>query len=149
MTPLACRWLLVAGVLGSLSVGLGAFAAHSLPAWLESQGYVGEEVESRLANFETAAKYQIYGSLFLLAMALVVDRHPRPAWRWACWLMLAGTLVFAGAVYGVALAPADWRRVFGPVAPLGGTGMILAWAAVALGAFAKGGHAPSQPSDSA
>jgi uncharacterized membrane protein YgdD (TMEM256/DUF423 family) len=148
MNPLATRWLVVAGVLGALSVVLGAFAAHALPDYLQSQGHAGADLEGRLANFETAARYQTYASLFLLAMAMVLDRQPRMAWRAACWLMLLGTIVFAGAVYGVALAPVDWRRVFGPIAPLGGTGMILAWAAVAVGAV-WAPKTPLQPANSA
>lgn len=133
MNSLASRWLVVAGVLGAISVLLGAFAAHALPNYLESQGWEGEDLERRLANFETAARYQTYATLFLLGMALLVDRQPRFAWRVACWLMLAGVVVFAGSLYGVALASPEWRKVLGPIAPFGGTSMVLAWAAMAWG----------------
>lgn len=133
MSPVAQRWLIVAGVLGALSVLLGAFGAHALPGYLESQGWKEADLERRMANFETAARYQTYAALFLLGMAVVIDRVPRKSWQAACWLMLAGAVVFGGALYGVALAPDGWRRVFGPIAPLGGASMALAWGAAAWG----------------
>ena len=135
MTQLAMRWIAVAALLGALSVALGAFAAHSLPNYLSEQGASGQDLARRLANFDTAARYQTYGAFFLLGMALALDRQARSAWRLACWAMLLGVCIFSGVLYGVALATPDWQKVFGRLAPIGGSLMIVGWIAAGVGAL--------------
>ena len=134
MSQPALRWIVVAAVLGALSVVLGAFAAHGLPNYLEWRGASGEQLARRLANFDTAARYQTYAALFLLGMSLAIDRAPRVAWRVACWSMLVGSLIFAAVLYGVAVATPEWQGLLGPFAPIGGTLMIVAWVAATVGA---------------
>ncbi len=129
------RWMMVAAVMGALAVALGAFAAHGLPNFLAEQGASGADLARRLANFDTAARYQSFGALFLLGLALALDREPRVAWRVACWGMLLGIVIFSGVLYGVAIASPDWQKVLGRFAPLGGSLMILAWVAAGVGAM--------------
>jgi uncharacterized membrane protein YgdD (TMEM256/DUF423 family) len=112
----------VAGaVLAGTAVVTGAFAAHGL------RGRVPPDL---LAVFETGARYQMYHGLALIAAALATQRFPGarlvPVW----WLFLAGTLVFSGSLYLLALTGVSG---FGAVTPIGGVLLIAGWAAFAVG----------------
>lgn len=112
----------LAALVCALAVAFGAFGAHGLRARLEP---------AALEQWNTAARYFLYAGLgaFLASLATVV-LGPRAAT--AGWTLLAGGVVFAGAVGGLALGAPRW---LGAVAPLGGLGLIagfllLAWVAL-------------------
>ena len=48
------------------------------------------------------------------------------------WLMTAGIVLFSGSLYVLAVSGQKW---LGAVAPIGGTALILAWAALAWSVF--------------
>lgn len=106
---------------GALAVVLGAFGAHGLKGTLESQGGV--------SIWETASHYHLLHAVALYAMAVGAPRR-RTAW----FLMLLGTIVFSGSLYGLAVGGPRW---LGPVTPLGGLAMVLGWGALALPAADK------------
>lgn len=110
---------------GALAVALGAFAAHGLEGVLPAE---------RLGWIETGARYEMAHALALLAVAWIVERRPHPLARVAGWAFAAGTLLFCGGLYVVALA--DWRFVM-PVVPVGGTAFILGWAALLVAALRR------------
>jgi uncharacterized membrane protein YgdD (TMEM256/DUF423 family) len=103
-----------------VSVAAGAFGAHALRARLAPE---------YLAVFETAARYQMYHALGLLAVAWAVTRWPGSSAVWAGWLFVAGTLVFSGCLYALALTGVRW---LGAVAPLGGVAFLAGWICLAL-----------------
>ena len=107
----ARAWAATGALLVALGVALGAFGAHALDGRLS---------EARLATFETAVRYQTYQALGLILLALL----PRTV-RAAAPILLAGTVVFAGALY--ALVALD-LPLLGAVAPVGGALMIAGWA---------------------
>jgi uncharacterized membrane protein YgdD (TMEM256/DUF423 family) len=113
-------------ILGSLSglvgVAAGAFGAHGLRARLAPE---------LLAVFETGARYQMYHALALLAAAWVAGRWPGPLATWAGWLFVAGTVIFSGSLYALALSGVRW---LGAVTPLGGLAFIAGWLCLALAA---------------
>jgi len=113
-------------LLGSLSalvgVAAGAFGAHALRARL---------APDLLAVFETAARYQMYHALALLAVAWAVGRWPGPLPAWAGWLFVAGTLLFSGSLYALALSGVRW---LGAITPLGGVCFLAGWLCLALAA---------------
>jgi uncharacterized membrane protein YgdD (TMEM256/DUF423 family) len=113
-------------LLGSLSalvsVAAGAFGAHALRARL---------APDLLAVFETAARYQMYHALALLAVAWAVGRWPGPLVAWAGWLFVAGTLLFSGSLYALALSGVRW---LGAITPLGGVCFLAGWLCLALAA---------------
>jgi uncharacterized membrane protein YgdD (TMEM256/DUF423 family) len=132
-------FLVIAAISGSLGVAAGAFGSHALRAKLPPE---------RLATFEIAVRYQLWHALALFAVVLVgLLRfwHPSPtteelvvaegAMGWpaalAGWLFVAGTVLFSGSLYALALTG---RRRWGMVAPLGGTCFILGWASLVLAA---------------
>ena len=105
-----------------LSVGAGAFGAHAL------RGRLSPEY---LAVFETAARYQMYHALGLLAVAWAVSRWPGGMAQWAGWLFVLGTVLFSGSLYALALTGTRW---LGAVTPLGGVAFLLGWLCLALSA---------------
>ena len=97
----------------------GAFGAHALRERLSP---------ADLATFETAARYQMYHALALLAVGWLVERgHPRAGL--AGKLFLAGILLFSGSLYALTLGGLPWM---GAVTPLGGVAMIAGWLALAI-----------------
>ena len=64
---MARKWLIIAAVNGFVSVAAGAFGAHGLKKVLAPED---------LAIFETGARYQMYHSLALLAVACLAARFP-------------------------------------------------------------------------
>jgi uncharacterized membrane protein YgdD (TMEM256/DUF423 family) len=106
-----------------LAVAAGAFGAHALRERLSPD---------MLAVFETGARYHVYHALGLLAAAWVVSRWPGGPATAAGWLFVAGTLVFSGSLYLLALTGQRW---LGAVTPLGGLAFLLGWAALAWAAL--------------
>ncbi len=110
-------------VLGAVSAGLavaaGAFAAHGLRQRLSPE---------MLAVFETGVRYHMYHALGLLAVARLAGLGPGRATRVAGWLFVAGTLLFSGSLYGLALSGQRW---LGAITPLGGVCFVAGWLALA------------------
>jgi uncharacterized membrane protein YgdD (TMEM256/DUF423 family) len=113
------------GVLGAVSaflgVALGAFGAHALKSRLSSEA---------LAIFETGVRYQMFHALALLVVAA---RLPDPRGSIAGWLFVAGTVLFSGSLYALALTGI---RGLGAITPVGGLCFLAGWALLAL-AFAR------------
>ncbi len=115
-------WIAIAATLGGTAVAAGAFATHALKPQLSDR---------LLAVFETAARYQMYHALALLLVALV--RHQglgAPGWLTASgWALIAGTVVFSGSLYALALTG---QSMVGTVAPIGGAALIVSWGCLAI-----------------
>ena len=108
---------------GALAVALGAFAAHGLRSRLPADA---------LATFETGARHHAYHALALLAVAWASARWPG-AWTTAAgWLFVAGTVLFSGSLYLLAVTG---FRALGAITPVGGLAFILGWLALAWGAW--------------
>jgi uncharacterized membrane protein YgdD (TMEM256/DUF423 family) len=105
-----------------LSVAAGAFGAHALRSRLSPEF---------LAVFETAARYQMYHALGLLAVAWAVSRWPAGIAQWAGWFFVIGTVLFSGSLYALALTGARW---LGAVTPLGGVALLAGWLCLVLSA---------------
>lgn len=108
-----------------LAVGAGAFGAHGLRARV---------TPDLLAVFETAARYQMYHALALLAVAWATTRWPGPWPARAGWLFLIGTFLFSGSLYTLALSGVRW---LGAITPLGGAAFLAGWACLVLGALRR------------
>ena len=108
-----------------LSVAAGAFGAHALRTRLSPE---------LLAAFETAAQYQMYHALGLLAVAWASTRWPGPMVSWAGWLFVVGTVLFSGSLYPLALTGTRW---LGAITPLGGAAFLGGWVCLALSVRGK------------
>ena len=115
------QFILIAAVLGFTGVALGAFGAHGLQSTLEANDRVG--------TFETAARYHLFHALALLAVAWLTT-HTSGDWpRRARLPLTAGTLVFSGSLYLLAIF--DWGFM-GAVAPVGGVLLLAGWACIGM-----------------
>ena len=120
----ADRLFVVMGAIsGFIAVGAGAFGAHGLRTRL---------VPDLLTVFETAARYQMYHALGLIAAAWVASRWPGTLAGAGGWLFVAGTLVFSGSLYALALTGV---RSLGAVTPLGGLCFLAGWLCLAVAAL--------------
>ncbi|MFI5235947.1 MAG: DUF423 domain-containing protein [Gemmatimonadales bacterium] len=117
------RFVLLGALLAGLAVAAGAFGAHALKDRLSP---------GDLAIFETAARYQMYHALALLALAGIASRWPGPLLSWAGWLFVAGIALFSGSLYALALSGV---RLLGAITPLGGLSFLAGWTCVALAAY--------------
>jgi uncharacterized membrane protein YgdD (TMEM256/DUF423 family) len=100
-------------------VAAGAFGAHGLR---------GRLAADMLAVWETAARYQLYHALALLAAALAAARWPGAGWAAAGWLFVAGIVVFSGSLYLLAWTGTRW---LGAITPIGGACFLAGWAVLA------------------
>jgi uncharacterized membrane protein YgdD (TMEM256/DUF423 family) len=128
MSP-ARTFLALGAVLAGLGVAAGAFAAHALAEVVPP---------ARIATFETAARYQVYHALALLAVGLLAERSAPRALRAAGWLFVAGTALFSGSLYLLVLTDTP---ALGAVTPLGGVAFLSGWALLAWHALRERGSA--------
>ena len=120
------RRLFAAGALSAgLAVLLGAFAAHALKSRLAPEA---------LAVFETGVRYHLVHALGLLAAAWAATRFDPTRAARGGWLLLAGTVLFSGSLYLLALTGVRW---LGLVTPLGGVAFIVGWVVLALSALKR------------
>lgn len=109
----------VAAIMGAVAIILGAFGAHGLKQVLD---------EAQLATFETGVKYQMYHALFLLFVgttAMLTEKDKKTIF----YLVVTGVLFFSGSIYLLAtkaVTGCDFK-VLGPITPVGGLLLILAW----------------------
>lgn len=105
-----------------LAVAAGAFGAHALRARLGP---------AMLLVFETGARYQMYHALGLMAVAWAVTRWPGRLTSAAGWCFIAGTVLFSGSLYAMAISG---QRALGAITPLGGVAFLSGWLCLALAA---------------
>lgn len=114
--------LITAGILGALSVGIGAFGVHGLEATLAANG--------RADTFETAVKYHFYHSLALLLLSLLMLNFQHSYLNYAAYAVITSIFFFSGSLYSLSLTNLTW---LGAIAPLGGLGFIAGWVFLVLG----------------
>mgnify|MGYP002631029384 CR=1 FL=1 len=118
-------FIIIGALSGAIGVAAGAFGAHALRA----------RVEPRLLEvFETGARYQMYHAIAMLAAAWIVTRFPGSLANASGWLFLAGTVLFSGSLYAMALTGV---RALGAITPIGGVCFIAGWACLALAAMRR------------
>ena len=120
------KFLVIAALLGALSVALGAFAAHKLKEIL---------APDVLQIFETAVKYQMYHALALLATGILLLQFPSSQLRWAGNLFIAGIILFSGSLYLLCFIKQQQIQALwvGAITPFGGLCFIAGWILLAMG----------------
>jgi uncharacterized membrane protein YgdD (TMEM256/DUF423 family) len=118
-------FLLIGSILGFLGVAFGAFGAHGLRHRLSPE---------MLAVFETGVRYQMYHVFAVLIVAAAIGHLGNARLLTAAgWAFSAGTLLFSGSLYALALTNVT---TLGAITPIGGVLFLAGWAL--LGIFAIG-----------
>jgi len=123
-------FLVTAAVSGFLAVALGAFGAHGLRASLEGAA----DGAQRLEWWNTAAHYHLIHSLAVAFAAYLFERTPGTAAVVAGGCFVAGIAVFSGSLYVMTVTGI---RALGAVTPIGGTLLLVGWAAAAWSAHSS------------
>ena len=102
------RWITIGAILCGFAVASGAFAAH----WLDkifAEKYAGKTrvvagetvplAAKFLYDFKTAAEYQMYHGLALIAVGVLVERRKSRLANLAGWSFCAGIVLFSGSLY--------------------------------------------------
>lgn len=123
-------WGLVVGILGALTVILGAFGAH----WLSDK-----LTATAMDNYKTAVLYQfIHVLAATIAVALMYQLNESYI-SYAYIAFTGGIIFFCGSLYLLSLRELlnieAWSKILGPITPLGGLLFILGWIFLAIGLF--------------
>jgi uncharacterized membrane protein YgdD (TMEM256/DUF423 family) len=127
--PLLRYFVFTGCLLAGLAVACGAFGAHGLKSRFTADGSLDEADEQQLANWETAARYQMYHALALLVLGTMVSARPTRMANAAAAAFVLGTLIFSGCLYALVLTGQRW---LGAIVPIGGTLLIVGWICFAL-----------------
>jgi len=106
---------IAAAAFGASAVILGAFGAHALQSRLD---------EAALRIWHTAVEYQFWHALALLALGGFSPMRGTRVLRASAIAFCAGTALFCGSLYALALGAPHW---FGAITPLGGLSLIAGW----------------------
>ena len=117
-------FLFLAGAFGFLSVAIGAFGAHAAKARISPE---------MLDIYHTGTQYQMYHSLALLAVALLLKFYPDSKYfNTSGWLFIAGIIIFSGSLYLLSLTGI---KVLGAITPIGGLCFLGGWISLLFGAW--------------
>ena len=118
------RALLAAGAaLGLVGVAAGAFGAHAIRDRVTPE---------RLANWQTAADYQLWHALAAIVAGFAATRWASGSAAAAGWCFAGGVVVFSGSLYALALTD---RRKLGAITPVGGVVLLAGWALLLIAAI--------------
>lgn len=114
--------IIIGSISGAISVILGAFGAHAMKDSLTASG--------RLDTYETAVKYQMYHSLALILLGILMIQFQHKYLNYASYSFLIGTIIFSGSLY---ILCATGISKLGAITPIGGVFLIAAWVLLAIG----------------
>ena len=124
-------FLILASILGALSVALGAFGAHGLKKIVSAES---------VATYQTGVQYQMYHVFALLIIGLLAERVSSSFFHYSGFFFLAGIVFFSGSLYLAVSLEAMNQQV--PVfvrliTPIGGLFFIAGWILMLLGIIRK------------
>ncbi len=113
------NWLKTGAFSMFVTIALGAFGAHALKNRLDP---------AMMEIYKTAVFYQAIHALALVMLDPLSARYGKRV-NAAGWFFTAGTVLFAGSLYALALSE---QKLWGAVTPLGGLCFLGGWVAVFL-----------------
>ncbi len=118
-------FMIIGSIFAGLGVAGGAFASHALKDRLSDRA---------LDIFETGIKYQMYHSLALLLVALLLTRleNTPSSLLGAGYGFLVGILIFSGSLYALSLTGIKW---LGAITPIGGVAFLIGWGSLVITAW--------------
>ena len=111
--------LAIAGTLGAIGVGFGAFGAHALKEQLVLAG--------RLDTYETAVLYHMLHTLAIVGAAILFHLKDNVWVKRAGISFTTGIIIFSGSLYVLCFTGITW---LGAITPIGGVFFILGWLSV-------------------
>ena len=105
-----------------LATLFGAYRAHGVQGRVDAQTWDA---------YQVAVDYQFYHGLGVIAAAMRAERFPTSRWvAISGWILLFGVIAFSGSIFATTFGAPD---VFGGLAPVGGTGLLVGWLSLAFG----------------
>ena len=117
----------IAAIFGLISVIAGAAGTHALRDALDA---------GALRTFETAARFQMYHALALLAVGILSMHWQSRILTVSAIFFTIGILLFSGSLYILALTGIG---IFGAIAPVGGVCLMAGWASLIIAALISRG----------
>ena len=108
-------YLSVTAIFGFLTVALGAFGAHILASHLSPK---------MMEIWENAVNYQMFQTAAIGLTAVLALYSPSKWLQYAARLFTAGTLLFSGSLYLLAVTGIG---KLGMVTPFGGVSLLAGW----------------------
>lgn len=118
--------LILGGIFGAIGIAMGAWGAHSLSKKLSNKEY---------NSFLNGIRYHQMHALLLVAAGLgqsVMPNEIGEVLEASGWLLLLGTLMFSGGIYGQVLTK---NERMGVISPVGGIIMIMSWFGFAMAGY--------------
>lgn len=122
-------WIMIGAILAGTGVAAGALGAHGLEERLKALGVAEAALPKRLANYETAVRYQMYHAIGIVLAGLVALHRRSPCAQAAGFLFLLGIVLFSGCLYAWVFSG---RSVLAIPVPFGGVMMIVGWLVLAI-----------------
>lgn len=120
------KLLTTSAVSGLSCIVLGAFGAHALQTKLDA---------SALSVWQTAVHYQMFQTLALFGVAILLTRTTHQALLTVCGYFFAlGIVLFCGSLYLLAWSDLRW---LGAITPLGGLCFIIGWTLLLMASVRK------------
>ncbi|MBK6938460.1 MAG: DUF423 domain-containing protein [Chitinophagaceae bacterium] len=126
------KYIVTGAFLGGLAVALGAFGAHGLQKMTDDVKVI--------QNFQTAAQYQMYHALAVMATGILMEKFSNRLLSIAAVLFVLGIIFFSGSLYlmtWLKIGGSTVVRALGPVTPLGGICLISGWVLLMAGVLKK------------
>ena len=125
-------WIASGAFVATLAVALGAFGAHGLEKWVEDTVSDPSEARDKLENWQTASRYQMYHSVGLILLGILMFRQSSKLLKVSGTCFLAGILLFSGVMYAYVLTG---QKSLGMVLPLGGLAFMAGWSLLGFAAL--------------
>lgn len=110
------KLFLILGVInGFLAVALGAFGTHGLE---------GKLSEKMLSTWEKAVDYQMFHTVALLVVGLLLAKFQGGSFSVAGWMFLSGIVLFSGSLYFYSITGIKFLAM---ITPIGGFAFLIGW----------------------
>ena len=110
------KLLIIASILGLLSVAMGAFGAHALKGLLDADA---------LMSYETGVRYMMYHALAVLFINGSKAFDEKSA-NTISYFFLAGITFFSGSIFAISVGAVEAKSIWF-ITPLGGLMLIVGW----------------------
>ena len=125
--------IVTAAVFGMLSVIIGAWAAHGIQNFIPDSDVLKS---NKISSFKTGVRYQFFHTILILILGIIPKDKFTKHLNLAFLFTVIGVVLFSGSIYLLALKSQIglnyFGKVLGPITPIGGLTLILAWAMLLL-----------------